>query len=72
MYSTAFTNDPSIFSTLSNWTLTGVMYSQLQIFLVKYKVFYRCTGVLARVDRVEVPLPPRCVTTLYLFTDMWK
>lgn len=72
IYSTAFTNDPSIFSTLSNWTLTGVMYSQLQIFLVKYKVFYRCTGVLARVDRVEVPLPPRCVTTLYLFTDMWK
>ncbi|XP_020603569.1 protein-cysteine N-palmitoyltransferase HHAT-like [Orbicella faveolata] len=72
IYSTAFTHDPSIFSTLSNWALTGIMYSQLQIFLVKYKVFYRCTGVLARVDRVEVPLPPRCVTTLYLFTDMWK
>ncbi|KAJ7365379.1 hypothetical protein OS493_005486 [Desmophyllum pertusum] len=72
VYSTALTQDSSLFSSLSNWALTGVMYSQLQIFLIKYKVFYRCTGVLARVDGVEVPLPPRCVTTLYLFTDMWK
>ncbi|XP_078350071.1 protein-cysteine N-palmitoyltransferase HHAT-like [Oculina patagonica] len=71
-YSTAFTQDPSLFTSLSNWALTGIMYSQLNIFLLKYKVFYCCTGVLARVDRVEVPLPPRCVTTLWLFTDMWK
>lgn len=72
IYSTAFTQDPRLFSALDNWALCGIMYSQLHIFLVKYKVFYRCTTLLAEVDRIEVPLLPRCVTTLYLFTDMWK
>lgn len=72
VYSTAITQDPNIFTSLSNWALAGVMYSQLNIFLVKYKVFYLCTGLLARMDGVRPPLPPRCISTLYLFTDMWK
>lgn len=72
IYSTALTHDPRLFSALSNWALTGIMYSQLNIFLVKYKVFYRCTTLLAQVDKIDVPLSPRCVTTLYLITDMWK
>ena len=71
-YSTAITLDPRIFSSLSNWAIAGIMYSQLNIFLVKYKVFYIGAGVFARIDGVSAPLPPRCVTTLYLFSDMWK
>lgn len=71
-YSTAITLDPRIFSSLSNWAIAGIMYSQLNIFLVKYKVFYMGAGVFARIDGVSAPLPPRCVTTLYLFSDMWK
>lgn len=72
VYATAFTQEPRIFTSLSKWALCGVMYSMLQIFLLKYKVFYLGAGLFARMDGVAVPLPPRCVSTLYLFTDMWK
>ena len=72
VYATAFTQEPEIFKSLSNWALCGILYSMLQIFLVKYKVFYLGAGLFARMDGVTVPLPPRCVSTLYLFSDMWK
>ena len=71
-YSSAISRDPVIFTALSTWTLTGVMYSQLNIFLIKYVVFYRGAGVFASLDGVEAPKAPRCVSTLYLFGDMWR
>ncbi|EDO38150.1 predicted protein [Nematostella vectensis] len=72
MYSAALVREAPVFKGLSAWTITGIMYSQLNIFLTKYVVLYLLSGLFARLDHLDPPGAPRCVSTLYLFGDMWR
>ena len=72
VYSSAVSREPQVYMYLSAWALSGFVYWNLHIFLVKYVVFYCCTALMTRPDGLDPPKPPRCVSTLYLFTDMWR
>lgn len=72
LYITSMARDQYIISIVSVWTSTGLMYTLVLLFYLKYVVFYRFAGMFARLDGVYPPGIPRCVLGLYLFTDMWK
>ncbi|XP_031557800.1 protein-cysteine N-palmitoyltransferase HHAT-like [Actinia tenebrosa] len=72
VYSSAIVHEPPVFMDLSNWSLAALFYSQLHIFLTKYVVLYQLSRIFARLDRLDPPQIPRCVSSLYTFTDMWR
>lgn len=72
VYSSAVSKEPQVYMHMSSWALCGLIYWTLIQFLLKYIVFYGSTAVLMRFDGIDPPKPPRCVSTFYLFTDMWR
>ena len=49
-----------------------VMWMLIQVFYMKYVVFYRSSGVFVKMDGLVPPEGPRCITSLYTFTHMWR
>lgn len=72
MYITSLARDPYIIDKFSPWMATGLMYTLVLLFSIKYVIFYRFAGMFARLDGIHPPGIPKCVLSLYLFTDMWK
>ncbi|XP_078657383.1 protein-cysteine N-palmitoyltransferase HHAT-like [Branchiostoma floridae x Branchiostoma belcheri] len=56
----------------SVFSLYGLIYAQVQFFHVKYVVFYGLGSTLARLDGISSPPQPKCVATIYQFSDMWR
>ncbi|XP_066920657.1 protein-cysteine N-palmitoyltransferase HHAT-like [Clytia hemisphaerica] len=50
----------------------SLFWIHLHIFNIKYFIFYRFSGIFAKVDGVEPPGPPKCIASLYTFVDMWR
>ncbi|XP_078674655.1 protein-cysteine N-palmitoyltransferase HHAT-like [Branchiostoma floridae x Branchiostoma belcheri] len=56
----------------SVFTLYGLIYAHIQFFHVKYVVLFGLGSTLARLDGISPPPQPKCVATVYQFTDMWR
>ncbi|XP_019633566.1 PREDICTED: protein-cysteine N-palmitoyltransferase HHAT-like [Branchiostoma belcheri] len=56
----------------SVFTLYGLIYAHIQFFHVKYVVLFGMGSTLARLDEISPPPQPKCVATVYQFTDMWR
>ena len=54
------------------WELAGLNYWSGQYFHVKYVVCYGVPCALASFEGVPTPLPPRCVSWIASYSDMWK
>ena len=61
-----------ILEELSPMESIGVVWTELQIFLLKYIVFYRFVGIFAKIDGLVPPSAPKCISSLYTFKDMWR
>jgi len=35
-------------------------------------MFYGFPILVAQIDGVDAPIPPKCVTLVYLYSDMWR
>ena len=57
---------------LSPMESVAVAWTELQIFLFKYIVFYRFVGIFAKLDGIVPPLAPKCISSLYTFKVMWR
>ncbi|XP_046351269.2 protein-cysteine N-palmitoyltransferase HHAT-like [Haliotis rufescens] len=57
---------------MSLWALTGIGYTMGQYFMVKYLVLYDLPGQVARLDNLDPPLGPKCISYIYRYSDMWK
>lgn len=58
--------------TTSLWILGGLALAHVLFFYVKYLVLYGLPALVVRIDGLR-PLPlPRCVSTMYSFTEMWR
>ncbi|XP_060103924.1 protein-cysteine N-palmitoyltransferase HHAT-like protein [Heteronotia binoei] len=54
---------------LSDWALAGLAYSNLVYDWVKAAVMFGVINTIARLDHLDPPQPPKCITMLYVFAE---
>ena len=52
--------------------IASLWWLNLNIFCVKYYIFYRGTGLFAELDGFDAPDAPKCIASLYTFGEMWR
>ncbi|XP_064906385.1 protein-cysteine N-palmitoyltransferase HHAT-like protein isoform X6 [Columba livia] len=62
-------SDLKFVNRLSDWSLAGLAYSNLVYDWVKAAVMFGVTNTIARLDHLEPPQPPKCITMLYVFAE---
>ncbi|XP_018595606.2 protein-cysteine N-palmitoyltransferase HHAT isoform X2 [Scleropages formosus] len=72
MYMHTIQSNETYLHLLSPWALGGLALALVQFFYVKYLVLFGVPSLLARLDGLEPPRLPRCVSTMYSFAGMWR
>ncbi|XP_029449147.1 protein-cysteine N-palmitoyltransferase HHAT isoform X2 [Rhinatrema bivittatum] len=72
MHMHAIYSSYSLLSEVSCWTLGGLALAQVLFFYVKYLVLFGVPALVVRMDGLEPPELPRCVSMMYSFTGMWR
>ncbi|XP_056424186.1 protein-cysteine N-palmitoyltransferase HHAT isoform X2 [Hyla sarda] len=72
MYMHAMYSSPALLEEASYWTLGGLALAQVLFFYVKYLVLYGFPALIVQLDGVNPPALPRCVSTMYSFTGIWR
>ncbi|XP_040593122.1 protein-cysteine N-palmitoyltransferase HHAT isoform X3 [Mesocricetus auratus] len=72
MYMHALYNSIPLLESVSCWTLGGLALAQVLFFYVKYLVLFGAPALLMRLDGLTPPPLPRCVSTMFSFTGMWR
>ncbi|XP_070624746.1 protein-cysteine N-palmitoyltransferase HHAT isoform X1 [Bos indicus] len=72
MYMHAIYSSASLLRAVSSWTLGGLALAQVLFFYVKYLVLFGVPALLMRLDGLRPPPLPRCVSTMFSFTGMWR
>ncbi|XP_004613089.2 protein-cysteine N-palmitoyltransferase HHAT [Sorex araneus] len=72
MYTHAICSSTPLLSAVSAWTLGGLALAQVLFFYVKYLVLFGVPALLMRLDGLTAPPLPRCVSTTFSFTGMWR
>ncbi|XP_039319381.2 protein-cysteine N-palmitoyltransferase HHAT isoform X7 [Saimiri boliviensis] len=72
MYMHAIYSSIPLLGTVSCWTLGGLALAQVLFFYVKYLVLFGVPALLMRLDGLTPPALPRCVSTMFSFTGMWR
>ncbi|XP_034967153.2 protein-cysteine N-palmitoyltransferase HHAT [Zootoca vivipara] len=72
MYMHAICSSPSHLEAVTYWTLGGLALAQVLFFYVKYLVLFGVPALLIRMDGLKSPDLPRCVSTMYSFSRMWR
>jgi protein-cysteine N-palmitoyltransferase HHAT len=53
-------------------TVYGLVLCLGQYFMLKYTVIYGISATLAGAEGVEMPQPPKCISRIHLYSDMWR
>ncbi|KAH3853305.1 protein-cysteine N-palmitoyltransferase HHAT-like [Dreissena polymorpha] len=61
-----------VLDNVSKFTLAGLGFCHGQFFMLKYHVMFGYPGTVARFDNLEAPDGPKCISYIYLYSDMWK
>ncbi|KAM8945424.1 protein-cysteine N-palmitoyltransferase HHAT [Pelodytes ibericus] len=72
MYMHAIFSSYHLLEGVSYWTMGGLALAQVLFFYVKYLVLYGIPALLMRLDGLNPPALPRCVSTMYSFTGIWR
>ncbi|XP_008514916.1 protein-cysteine N-palmitoyltransferase HHAT isoform X8 [Equus przewalskii] len=72
MYLHAIYSSTPLLGAVSSWTLGGLALAQVLFFYVKYLVLFGVPALLMRLDGLTPPPLPRCVSTMFSFTGMWR
>uniref|UniRef100_A0A671FSH5 Hedgehog acyltransferase n=1 Tax=Rhinolophus ferrumequinum TaxID=59479 RepID=A0A671FSH5_RHIFE len=72
MYMHAIYGSAHVLGAVSCWTLGGLALAQVLFFYVKYLVLFGVPALLMRLDGLTPPPLPRCVSTMFSFTGMWR
>ncbi|NXY78910.1 HHATL protein, partial [Glareola pratincola] len=62
-------SDLKFMNRLSDWSLAGLAYSNLVYDWVKAAVMFGVINTIARLDHLDPPQPPKCITMLYVFAE---
>jgi len=71
-YPSALLDDFKAMSQMPLWSMAGVGYLQGQLFMVKYFVIFGGFCALSQLDQIQTPGPPRCISYIYRYSQMWK
>ncbi|KAJ8011461.1 hypothetical protein DPEC_G00058450 [Dallia pectoralis] len=69
LYILTIPNDMKLVKQLSDWSLAGLAYSNLVYDWVKAAVMFGVINTVARLDHLDPPQPPKCITMLYVFAE---
>ncbi|KAG8584317.1 hypothetical protein GDO81_008774 [Engystomops pustulosus] len=72
MYMHAISSSFTILEDVSYWALGGLALALSLFFYVKYLVLYGFPALIVRLDGVDAPALPRCVSTIYSFSGIWR
>uniref|UniRef100_A0A8C2DZ22 Hedgehog acyltransferase n=2 Tax=Cyprinus carpio TaxID=7962 RepID=A0A8C2DZ22_CYPCA len=72
MYMHAIQSNETYLEMLPPWALGGLALALVQFFYIKYLVLFGAVSLLVRLDGLEPPKLPRCVSIMYSFTGMWR
>uniref|UniRef100_A0A8C0NJS9 Hedgehog acyltransferase n=2 Tax=Canis lupus familiaris TaxID=9615 RepID=A0A8C0NJS9_CANLF len=72
MYMHAIYSSASLLKAVSCWTLGGLALAHVLFFYLKYLVLFGVPALLMRLDGLTPPPLPRCVSTMFSFTGMWR
>nr|XP_051677267.1 protein-cysteine N-palmitoyltransferase HHAT isoform X4 [Oryctolagus cuniculus] len=72
MYMHAIYGSIPLLGAVSCWTLGGLALAHVLFFYVKYLVLFGVPALLMRLDGLVPPPLPRCVSTMFSFTGMWR
>ncbi|KAM8817443.1 protein-cysteine N-palmitoyltransferase HHAT isoform 1-T1 [Rhynchonycteris naso] len=72
MYMHAIYSSAPLLGAVSCWALGGLALAQVLFFYVKYLVLFGIPALLMRLDGLTPPPLPRCVSTMFSFTGMWR
>ncbi|XP_042744009.1 protein-cysteine N-palmitoyltransferase HHAT-like protein isoform X2 [Lagopus leucura] len=64
-------SDLKFVNRLSDWALAGLAYSNLVYDWVKAAVMFGVINTIARLDHLDPPQPPKCITMLYVFAETY-
>ncbi|XP_053121241.1 protein-cysteine N-palmitoyltransferase HHAT-like protein [Hemicordylus capensis] len=62
-------SDMKFVNRLSDWALAGLAYSNLVYDWVKAAVMFGVINTISRLDHLDPPQPPKCITMLYVFAE---
>ncbi|XP_075070219.1 protein-cysteine N-palmitoyltransferase HHAT-like protein [Mixophyes fleayi] len=69
LYILSIPSDLKFVKKLSDWELAGLAYSNLVYDWVKAAVMFGVINTIARLDHLDPPQPPKCITMLYVFAE---
>uniref|UniRef100_A0A7N6FLK3 Hedgehog acyltransferase like, b n=1 Tax=Anabas testudineus TaxID=64144 RepID=A0A7N6FLK3_ANATE len=69
MYILTIPTDIKLMKHLSDWALVGLAYFNLVYDWVKAAVMFGVINTVARLDHLDPPKPPKCITMLYVFAE---
>ncbi|XP_051501730.1 protein-cysteine N-palmitoyltransferase HHAT [Myxocyprinus asiaticus] len=72
MYMHAIQSNETYLAILPPWALGGLALALVQFFYVKYLVLFGTVALLVKLDGLDPPTLPRCVSIMYSFTGMWR
>ncbi|XP_001366478.2 protein-cysteine N-palmitoyltransferase HHAT [Monodelphis domestica] len=72
MYMHALYGSTFLLEAVSSWALGGLALAQVLFFYVKYLVLFGVPALAMQLDGILPPALPRCVSTMYSFTGMWR
>uniref|UniRef100_A0A3B3T1P7 Hedgehog acyltransferase like n=1 Tax=Paramormyrops kingsleyae TaxID=1676925 RepID=A0A3B3T1P7_9TELE len=69
LYILTIPSDMKLVKQLSDWSLAGLAYSNLVYDWVKAAVMFGVINTVSRLDHLDPPKPPKCITMLYVFAE---
>ncbi|XP_034004614.1 hedgehog acyltransferase like, b [Trematomus bernacchii] len=69
MYILTIPNDLKLLKHSSDWALVGLAYFNLVYDWVKAAVMFGIINTVSRLDHLDPPKPPKCITMLYMFSE---
>ncbi|KAM4688391.1 protein-cysteine N-palmitoyltransferase HHAT-like protein [Discoglossus pictus] len=69
LYILTIPSDLKFVSRLSDWSMAGLAYSNLVYDWVKAAVMFGVINTVSRLDHLDPPQPPKCITMLYVFAE---
>ncbi|XP_067681277.1 protein-cysteine N-palmitoyltransferase HHAT-like [Haliotis asinina] len=72
LYHAALLRSPAVMEQVSLWCLLGIGYIEGQYFMVNYLVLYGLPAQVAKLDDIDAPKEPKCISYIYRYSDMWK
>ncbi|KAJ8337223.1 hypothetical protein SKAU_G00384430 [Synaphobranchus kaupii] len=69
LYILTIPSDMKLLKQLSDWSLAGLAYSNLVYDWVKAAVMFGVINTVSRLDHLDPPQPPKCITMLYVFAE---